>query len=418
MEQYTKKILSALINKYENSKLSKEGSTRNIRIYLPFDSKHMNEYVSEDSYKNEELIEESVLFLEKKEIINTERFKNGLIKKVFLNLNNVNLAYKIIGREPKNMTDEKYLQVLKENLNEQGLVSSFCNLMIRKIDSYKSHKIYFNSLEELEEIILILSKMEIQQEEISIRNFSAKYLNDSKKLEHIKSKIAKIVREIWVNDNSNFIDDFGNMDADDVLAQYNIFKNPTFIYIRGKGKLKVYNQKINLSDMNNELLLSSNHLENLSVIELENKNVITVENLTTFYDFPLDNSLVVYLGGFHNQVRRDFLLKLYNANCNLKFYHCGDIDAGGFYILNHLIEKTNIPFEPIMMDEKVLIKYKKYTKELTDEDKIRLKKMMTKDSMKKYYSTLDYMLENNVKLEQENIDYKNIEKIIDNKNNE
>ncbi len=418
MNKYVNLILNKLLEKYENSKLSKEGSTRNIRISFKFDSKNMNDYVSEDSYQYEKLIEDAVYLLESKEIIVAERLKNGLIKKVSLNLNNIDSAYQIIGKESKNMIDRQYHSLLEQYSLEPGLVQSFCNLMISKIDSYKSHRAYFNSLDELKEILLILSKLENQQEEISIRNFSARYLNDSKRLEHIKSKITKIIKEIWKsNESISLIEDCDNMNADDILVKFNVFKNPTFIYIRGKGKFKVYNQEIDLNKMNQELILNSNHLTNLSILELENRNIITVENLATFYDFPIENSLVVYLGGFHNRVRRDFLLKLNRTKNNLKFYHSGDIDAGGFYILDHLIQKTKIPFEPIMMNKETLEKYRKYTKALTKEDRIRLNDLKKKSSMKEFYSTINYMLQNNIKLEQENIDYKDVEKIIGNENN-
>lgn len=57
-----------------------------------------------------------------------------------------------------------------------------------------------------------------------------------------------------------------------------------------------------------------------------------LEHLTTFFRFTRENSLIVYLGGYHNQARRKLLLKIYDAYPDAKYYHFGDIDAGGFQI--------------------------------------------------------------------------------------
>ena len=80
-------------------------------------------------------------------------------------------------------------------------------------------------------------------------------------------------------------------------------------------------------------------------------------------------------------------------------YGCRDIDAGGFYILEHLINKTGIDFKPYNMDIHVLEKYKKYWIPLTENDKTRLKIFLSKNS--DYNEVIEFMLCNNCKLEQE-----------------
>ena len=182
-------------------------------------------------------------------------------------------------------------------------------------------------------------------------------------------------------------------------------KNPTFIYLKGSITIKINNQIIDLNKLSHELILSSNHLKDLELINLSVDNIITVENLTTFYDYPIKNNLIIYLGGYHNEIRKNFLLKLFNFNKNLNFYHSGDIDAGGFYILNHLIKDTNVNFIAKYMDINTLIKYKDYTKELTKEDIKRLTSLKEQSIMNKYLDVIEYMLKYNVKLEQENINY-------------
>lgn len=85
---------------------------------------------------------------------------------------------------------------------------------------------------------------------------------------------------------------------------------------------------------------------------------------------------------------------------NVRYYHFGDIDAGGFEIYQDLCGKTGIPFRMYYMDLKTLIKYEKYGKELTANDRIRLEKMKT-DTMREESELIQYMLDHNLKLEQE-----------------
>lgn len=82
--------------------------------------------------------------------------------------------------------------------------------------------------------------------------------------------------------------------------------------------------------------------------------VFTIENLTSFYRFKQEHSLVIYLGGYHNHSRRNLLMQIYQKLPDAQYYHFGDLDAGGFYILEHLKRKTGIPFQMFQMDIETL----------------------------------------------------------------
>ena len=104
---------------------------------------------------------------------------------------------------------------------------------------------------------------------------------------------------------------------------------------------------------------------------------------------------------FHNKVRRDFIMKLYEQNPQKNYYHFGDIDAGGFRILEHLRNKTNVPFMPFCMDIDTLVKYKDFRKKLTQNDKSNLEKLLIYDEYADYKETINFMVKNDCKLEQE-----------------
>ena len=391
-KNYEQVLLKKLLSKYEKSKLSTIGSNKNLKIALKLNEKNLPEYVNEDSYLYEKEINNTIYNLSNKNFIEYT-INNGRIDKILLNLETIENIYNYLKLDSPKIEREKYLGIATKYKDKGYLTSTFATNVENIINNYKQHNKYFTSPKELEEIFLILDKLDNQKEEISRRTFSSKYLNDSKRLETILSKIEKIIKECT------------NIDTEDILSNYNVYKNPTFIYLKGSITIKINNQIIDLNKLSHELILSSNHLKDLELINLSVDNIITVENLTTFYDYPINNNLIIYLGGYHNEIRKNFLLKLFNFNKDLNFYHSGDIDAGGFYILNHLIKDTNINFIAKYMDINTLIKYKDYTKELTKEDIKRLTSLKEQPIMNKYLDVIEYMLKYNVKLEQENINY-------------
>ena len=180
----------------------------------------------------------------------------------------------------------------------------------------------------------------------------------------------------------------------------NIIKNPGHVYFKGKGKLTICGQKIDFSEMNGDMAISSEMLKNVDDITVFGDVVITIENLTTFNAFRCKNSFAIYLGGYHNTDRRNFIKKVYNQNPDKQYLHFGDIDAGGFYILQHLRDKTEIAFVPYCMDIKTLKENLQYTKKLTENDKKRLASLADTE----FGDTTAFMLSNNCKLEQEAMD--------------
>ncbi|MCI9234085.1 MAG: hypothetical protein HFH08_05805 [Bacilli bacterium] len=98
------------------------------------------------------------------------------------------------------------------------------------------------------------------------------------------------------------------------------------------------------------------------------KEIVIVENLTTFYGYLCTSGSVIYLGGFYNSIGKKLLFMLYDFDNSISFYRLGDIDAGGFYILNHFIVDTKIPFRVRKMDIDTQVQYKDYTCDLTTKD--------------------------------------------------
>ena len=57
---------------------------------------------------------------------------------------------------------------------------------------------------------------------------------------------------------------------------------------------------------------------------------MTIENKTSFQRLRNGKFAMMYLGGFANRDQIEFLKKVISDNPNIKYYHFGDIDIGGF----------------------------------------------------------------------------------------
>ena len=95
------------------------------------------------------------------------------------------------------------------------------------------------------------------------------------------------------------------------------------------------------------------------------------------------------------------LIKIYSENPNINYYHSGDIDAGGFKILVHLIRKSKIPFKTLNMDSETLRENINYAKELTANDVNEINRLLESEEYKDYTDVLSTIIKLNKKLEQE-----------------
>lgn len=164
------------------------------------------------------------------------------------------------------------------------------------------------------------------------------------------------------------------------------------------------NEKIDLSLLKQGIGLSGEDLPYIRIKGREKiRKVITIENLTSFFRWQEKDSLMIYLGGYHNKVRRQLLREIYEAVPEAEYLHFGDIDVGGFEIYEDLCWKTGIPFRLYHMGTAELEKYRRFGKKLTDSDKKRLKALreQAEQDGADYAAALKYMEEHEMKLEQE-----------------
>lgn len=397
MSDFGKKILNRLLDKYENSVISKKGSNRNIKITLNLKDKELSTYVCKDSYNYRDANDAILALYQQKGFIFVEKDQYGDFKSLSLNIAEIDSVYDFLRR--KNPAEElcKICNVL-DGEKSQGVIGNFvsyCNKWISQ--KYSFPKLYFDSCEQLVDILLGIKEIQMLDKETKFRDFSVKVYGDSKKFEKLKSKIAKIFYDF---DEECIVDDFDAEAVLEIFSEKNLVRNTSYAIIKGDITFDLKGVIINLNQLGYEYCLSDEMIHDLRFIKTDAKKVITVENLTTFYDFSEKGYIVLYLGGFHNYTKRMLIKKLQESYPELKFYHFGDIDAGGIYILRHLISKTGIEFVPYKMDVDTLVVNKEHWKKLTDNDIIRLKKIDDDE----FSEIINFMLEHNCKLEQEAVE--------------
>lgn len=416
-DKFQKKVLEYLLDSYEKSKTF-QGENQVKQSFSVQIGKLFPIYRDDAEYDCFCRINEAMEELNAAELVTLESERNGVLRKVVLNTKRLDACYEYLGRTPRRQEQEALLRIWEELSEEQDRKSSAsdeskgseCFLPLRRyiaaqhlrIQKNQNVEYYSHDLREYRELLVAAEAVLRNREEIFIRNFSMQMFHDSKRMEQLASKLAALLFQ------------YGEFEEkSSVLEECGIVHTPTYVMMKGNARLTLGSQELDLSLLQGDIALSTESLKSLRDIVVLGARVVTIENLTSFHDYPEGEDCVIYLGGFHNQVKRDFLLYLYERNREKEYRHFGDIDAGGFYILEHLKRKTGIDFRSLYMDIETLQRYREDRKPLTENDRRRLVQLKEElderrrrdEKTEDYRDVIDYMLEQDCKLEQEAIRY-------------
>lgn len=397
MVQYDKIVLNKLLDTYESSLLSMGKNERTIHIEMRFIKENIPAYFDESSDEYEK-IHIFMKQLEQKNLIQIVWSGNKvdhIIAKVRLNVEKLQLAYKYVNRIAKSDLVSANMEMLKEYLEKADTPVSkiFIEYLLECLRQNKSVKefIELEDFADTKKLLESIQAIESNTKQLYTREFSIAAYHDTKTFQKMQGRIKHVF--------CSFKEGCEGIELSEILAEYNIYHNPNFVYIKGRSTIGIGNEKIELSALKQGIGISGEDINQISLLDVNNiKKVITIENLTTYYRWQEENSLIIYLGGYHNSIRRNLLKNVYDRIPNAKYYHFGDIDAGGFEIHRDLCDKTGIPFEMLYMDLDTLKQYEQFGKKLTENDKKRLLGMQEREELQE---VVDYMLKHNIKLEQE-----------------
>lgn len=292
---------------------------------------------------------------------------------------------------PKEMKKDDVQNMIAKYHDLSEICGMECDRLLKKLDFNKIP----NDYEILPKILDAVAFIENNRTELFVREVSMKVYGDSKYFEeNTLVQVCQMFRK-YKNKPCN-TDEL----IDEILSDYMIKKEPQKFSIKGNFILSIDRKKLDFSVFPDGIELDTNSLKKIDCIKIAVQKFMTIENRTSYLRYSSPDTVTFYLGGYANRFQRDFIKKVYDDNPSLEFLHFGDIDAGGFWIHHNLCEITGVNFKTFCMSKDELSKkqYESCLHRLTHNDTVRLQELK---EMRVYADTIRYMLQHNVKMEQE-----------------
>ena len=390
-----KLVLEKLLDKYENSKSYADKNLIKQRFSIrPEDI--CDAY--RDSFADVTRIldfEQDVQALEREGLVRIIS-KNGEIQKIVAEEERIAEYYPTLGRTEKKELISREISLYQNFLGKNALLDHFCKEQIQRLEKGNRPEI---SKEKAENLLPLIQFILNNQEEFLERELSIRFFGNTKIFEKSYRAAACKIMEKY-GDYQELL--FGVSDSREkeliLLGEHNIHANPTYVYVRGNGEFLLKNGTVLRLTSENPIAFSAETIKNMDKILIKNAKVMTIENLASFHRIYDQNTFYIFLSGYHNTLKQHFIKRLAQENPKLRWYHFGDLDPDGYYILEHLKRGTGIDFESFHMGLDDLIKFREYGKKLSETDRKKANILMNSGL---YCRELSYMIEKNIKLEQE-----------------
>lgn len=274
-----KDILGRLLDKYERSKTYRDENKVNQSFTVKpeaFFRDYDSDFVDLDEQADFERDIRGIWEIGYVEI--TER--DGVIRSIGLNVDSVMEIYRALGRQELKNQETEQIEFYLSYVGRGGMLDRFCQSQIERLRSRKKAEY---DLETAKDIIRLLEFIAKNPDEILERELSIELFGDSKRFEkEFRTKLITVLRKY-----GNFDDLFEDVDDKReqehiLLAEFNIFANPTYVNFKGDGRIVLKNGSTIPLSMNMPLSIESDRMEEIDKIEINSSRIVTVENLTSF----------------------------------------------------------------------------------------------------------------------------------------
>lgn len=403
LSDYQNKILEKLLDKYERSKQQYD-STEKLRAIMIKPADIYKDYDSDYS----DIDEQSEFETDISELVNEEyitiRRKEKIISRIVLNVDSIDKIYTLMKREPRKLAIQNEINLYKEWIGKNELINRYCTHQIELLESGKKAKYEIKVAENLLRLLefVLSNRQMILERELSIAVFG-----DTKIYEkEYRNKLLYILKTYGnYNDLISEIEEEKDNEKEEreeiehsILEELNIYSNPKYVYFKGCAEITFEDGNSYKLSSDIPIALPMDKLNTIKSFVISDSAIMTVENLASYNRIYEKDCFVIYLSGYHNIAKQSLIKLIASQNDVKEWYHFGDIDPDGFLILENLKKKTGINFKPVYMSINELKKYEKYTKKLEDNDTTKAQGLINKGL---YVDIMEYMLKNNVKLEQE-----------------
>lgn len=400
LSKIQKDALNVLLDMYENS-VTYKGKNIKKQSFAIKPEKIFYEYNGDytDQDEVDQFNRELQSLMEFKFVILDYEKDIPVISKIKLNTNSINEIYSVLKREDITVKRNREIKMYTQYMGVYDIMDAFCKSQIERLKAYKDAK-YTSDI--AINILKLLKYVLGNNSDIMERELSVAVLGDTKLFENrYKSRICKIIEKY-----GELKLDLSVLDKKEkekvILEEYQVFSNPSYIFLKGNVDIYYVDGNSISVTSDNPIAIISEAIARIEKIKVNSNRIVTVENLTSYNRINDNKSAFIYLSGYHNTAKQRFLNKIAENNSGVSWFHFGDIDPDGYFILKNLIEKTGISFVPLHMDVQQLINYKQYCKPLEKNDMVKANSLL---KFHFYDEVMEFMLANNCKLEQEIISW-------------
>lgn len=403
LSKIQKDALNMLLDVYENSVTYKGQNIKNQSFAIKPEKifyEYNGDYTDQDEVNQ---FNREIQSLMKFDFVILE-YERGIpvISKIKLNTNSINEIYSVLKREDITKKRNREIKIYTQYMGVHDIIDAFCKSQVERLNDYKDAK-YTSDI--AINILKLLKYLLENNSDIMERELSVAVLGDTKLFEKsYKSRICNIIEEYGELEL-----DLSALDKKEkekvILEEYQVFSNPSYIFFKGNVDIHYIDGSSISATPDNPIAILSESIARIEMIKVSSNRIVTVENLTSYNRINDNKSTFIYLSGYHNTAKQRFLKKIAENNSGISWFHFGDIDPDGYYILKNLVEKTGIAFVPLYMDVQQLINCKQYCKPLEKNDMVKANSLL---KIHFYDEVMEFMLANNCKLEQEIISWLNV----------
>ena len=400
LSKIQKDALNMLLDVYENSVTYKGQNIKNQsfaikpeKIFYEYNGDYTDQdEVNQFNREMQSLMEFEFVILD---------YERGMpvISKIKLNTNSINEIYSVLKREDITVKRNREIKMYTQYMGVHDIMDAFSKSQVERLNDYKDAK-YTSDI--AINILKLLKYVLGNNSDIMERELSVAVLGDTKLFEKsYKSRICSIIEEYGELELDLSILDKKEKEKA-ILEEYQVFSNPSYIFFKGNVDIHYVDGNSISVTPDNPIAILSEAIARIEMIKVNSNRIVTVENLTSYNRINDNKSTFIYLSGYHNTAKQRFLKKIAENNSGVSWFHFGDIDPDGYYILKNLVEKTGIAFVPLYMDVQQLINCKQYCKPLEKNDMVKANSLL---KFHFYDEVMEFMLANNCKLEQEIISW-------------
>jgi Uncharacterized protein conserved in bacteria C-term(DUF2220) len=241
------------------------------------------------------------------------------------------------------------------------------------------------------------------------RTLSVQLFNDSKRMAALRGGILSVLRRQ---------DPAAPGYADDewaLLRAHHLDRVPEYVPLAGPLRLRtgavgMPDQLLDLSPFQPGVALSAATLQDAGVESCTATTVLTVENATSFSELAAIRPgwlLAIYTGGFASPTVTTLLRRLREHQPLQRFYHWGDLDAGGFRILAHLRSAAGA-ITPIAMDAATFDAFHMHAQPLSEAESAALRGLQSYPLLADCAPVLAHLIAAGLKLEQEAVEAREV----------